>query len=139
MEYKEFLELTGMMDVTEKQYHDYPEMVYQMDPNMDKRTFCADWAKHSDSIIIDALYNQLNITKGNLDIANETNEKAAKLLIKMAKDCKREDCKQMAIEMVGYHQYISYVLSMGLELNQEERTKMISYITIAKRWAEGKL
>lgn len=122
----EFTQRTGI-ELTDEQYQRVEDL-YLNAWNIDKDVFCRDYEKHSDSVILNAYFDQSKKLRDELDTYKEKQIATAHFLIKKSMVGGDKDMINMAISLIGEQRYIQHKLEKGYNLLALDKELIISLI-----------
>lgn len=126
MTQKEFETRTGM-NLTCDEFNRVNDM-YMGAGELDKDVFCSDYKHHSDSVILNAYFDQSEQLINELDSYRENQATIAHFLIKKSMVGGDKDMVQMAISLIGEQKYIQHKLEKGYNLFESDKELIISLI-----------
>lgn len=126
----EFNQLTGA-NLTEDQYKPVEEM-YMNAGNMDKQEFCAEWAKHNSSKLLNMFYTQSCKLRDKKDDLKDQIWDLAEFILDQAEELGSDKLTAKVIEMVGVKRYLKLKLEKGYDLSDTDRQELINIINTDK-------
>ena len=127
MTLSEFNERTNA-HLTEDQYKPVENM-YNEAGNIQKDQFCADWKKHSDSVLLQEFFAQSERLKGKVDAYRNQINEIALFLVDQAEKWSASDLRSMAIQILGLEKYLQIKLQKGYNLWDMDREDMIQILS----------
>ena len=127
MTLSEFNERTNA-HLTEDQYKPVENM-YNEAGNIQKDQFCADWKKHSDSVLLQEFFAQSERLKGKVDAYRNQINEIALFLVDQAEKWSASDLRSMAIQILGLEKYLQIKLQKGYNLWDIDREDMIQILS----------
>lgn len=112
---REFEERVGFQ-VSEEDFNKINMMYLDAGENIDKDTFCKDYKKHRDSILLKIFYTQNCNLREELDDYFEIVE----FLIGKSRAYDDTDFRRKAVKLVGERKVVLITLQMGLPLWEED-------------------
>ena len=125
---QEFIDRTKMHPTDEEFAHQINVMYNASGENIDKDTFCADYKKHHDSILLNVFYERCFRLSDKLDVFRAEKKAYVTFLLQKAQEYKDYDMYQQAVRMVGMAQVIKRKLELNLELWAEDKDYIIDNI-----------
>lgn len=126
MTQKEF-ETRTEMNLTSDEFNRVHDL-YVGAGDLDKDEFCADFKKHSDSVILNAYFTKSAELEAKHDVNKKKQTSIAHFLIKKSMVGGDKDMIQMAISMIGEQNYIQYKLENKYSLFEYDKELIITLI-----------
>lgn len=116
---QEFEERTKMQ-VTPEEYHEIEKMYNEASENIDKDTFCKDWMKHRDSLLLKDIFTQLQNRNGCIKRMSEERERLVDVMLSKADEY--EDCCLLTqvVGMIGMAETIKRKIQKEYALTHDE-------------------
>lgn len=125
---QEFIDRTKMHPTDEEFANQINVMYSASGENIDKDTFCADYKKHHDSILLNVFYERCFNLSDKLDVFRAEKKACVTFFLQKAQEYKDYDMYQQAVRMVGMAQVIKRKLELNLELWAEDKDYIIDNI-----------
>jgi len=104
-----------------------------MDTNMDKDSFCKEYLKVRDSLILADVFTTAETFKATTKKLNDTQFSTAQFLADQVANCKdlevREELRSEAISLMGCKEYLKYILKQGYELTELDKENIIMLLS----------
>lgn len=132
---KEFENRTGYI-VPDDRFKEIETMYLEAGEDIDKDTFCKDFKKHSESVLLYRFYKQSERLKDKLDSKREEIHKleagllnAARTMLAKSEQHNDNALYEAVISLIGIEKTIILKLEMNLTLQESERNKIIELMT----------
>lgn len=127
MNKQEFEERTGY-SIPDDRYKEIEAMYLEAGEDIDKDTFCKDFKKHSESVLLYAFYKQSEKLKTKLDTLRAQSLETARLLIKEAAESGSPTLRKHAIKMLGPNTYLREKIKLGIAFDSEDYELVTEYL-----------
>lgn len=119
MNKQEFEERTGY-SIPDDRYKEIEAMYLEAGEDIDKDTFCKDFKKHSDSVLLYKFYQQSEKLKTKLDTFRTQRLETARLLIKEAAESGSATLRNHAIKLLGPNTYLREKIKLGIAFDSDD-------------------
>lgn len=121
---QEFLERTGLKELSDTRWLYINDVYMATSEDIDKDTFCKDWQKHGDSVIIDDLWHELDELKTKMFRWKREREAFANMLLEKANQYNDAEFYNEAVNLIGQ----KAVIETKIEFNLPMWDKDLAYI-----------
>lgn len=116
---EEFEDRTG---IKSEEVFEEANRMYMNAGDMDKNTFCYDYKKHGDSILLSYFYHHSNMLEKQKKDVDALKNEIACFLLKKADDWDDNDLRDKAVELIGEKEVIMRKIELELELWNEDKS-----------------
>jgi len=98
--------------------------------SMDKDTFCKSWKNDpvNQSVIVDYLVDQVEKLSQSLSRYMAQVDDLARLLVDKSYDFDDNECRKVAIGILGKREYLKHILSQGADLSSDDRDLVLELL-----------
>lgn len=158
MLHSEFENLTGLQ-VSEEEFNAINAMYETANQTIDKQTFCKDWMKHKNSVLLNDYYTQVccfekqvkelkqdveehenllaTAMSNHLKKLNEVKQSTAEFLIDQAEEYSDANFARKAIELIGMKDFIIYKIQKGYTLYQKDKDFILEQMGVLQTIKEN--
>ena len=116
---KEFEDRTGYI-VPDDRFKEIETMYREAGEDIDKDTFCKDFKKHSESVLLYRFYKQSEKLKTKLDTFRTQRLETARLLIKEAAESGSATLRNHAVKLLGPNTYLREKIKLGIAFDSDD-------------------
>lgn len=127
MNKQEFESRTGFT-MPDERYAEVEQIYYLAGESIDKDTFCKDYKKHADSVILNALSEEAGKMQNKLKELNNERKQTARLLIRTAAEYGNESLRKQAIKILGMNGYLREKISLGIDFDSYDYEQITEYL-----------
>lgn len=117
---QEFEERTGLK-VTPEEYHEIEKMYNTASEQIDKDTFCNDWMRHKDSLLLKDMFEMLLGIKERIKEYQKERELIANFLLSEANQTGNPVLDSEAVVLIGRAEVIRRKIEFGYTLTEDDK------------------